>query len=437
MLLQRELSLNENYEVIVVGGGPSGCAAAIASARDGAKTLLIESTYCLGGMGTNGLVPFWCGLDNGGPLCSTGIGKTVIERAATRLYKGAGTPWGHTAIDAEGLKLTYDELVTEAGADVLFGTQCVGAETDGEGNVTALILANKRGLTAYRAKVYVDTTGDADLVAFAGGEYQLGDELGEMQAGTLCFTLSNVHLEGYEKINHTKIWPLPEGSGYRHIVDGHVVPAIIGENAVGFNAGHLVTVDGTDPLSVSENLLAGRQLAQEIVSRLKECFPEQYADAYLDRTATVLGVREGRRIRGLYTLTSEDYIARRDFPDEIARNCYNLDSHETKTERLLIAQGKKKAGSNERILYAPGESHGIPYRALLPEKLYNVIVAGRSISAERPVMGSIRVMGTCFSTGEAAGAAAAQAVREGGYNFHLLNTDTLRATLKRYGANIH
>ena len=182
---------------------------------------------------------------------------------------------------------------------------------------------------------------------------------------------------------------------------------------------------------------AGRQLAQEIVSRLKECFPEQYADAYLDRTATVLGVREGRRIRGLYTLTSEDYIARRDFPDEIARNCYNLDSHETKTERLLIAQGKKKAGSNERILYAPGESHGIPYRSLLPEKLYNVIVAGRSISAERPVMGSIRVMGTCFSTGEAAGAAAAQAVREGGYNFHLLNTDTLRATLKRYGANIH
>lgn len=436
MLFQKEIVTNEEYEVIVVGGGPSGCAAAIASARDGAKTLLVESTNCLGGMGTNGLVPFWCGLDNGGALCSTGIGKTVVERAGKRLYQGAGTPWGHTAIDAEGLKITYDELVSEAGADILFGTQCVAVETDGAGNISHIILANKKGLTSYSAKVYVDTTGDADLVAWAGGAYLHGDELGEMQAGTLCFTLANVHLEGYEQVNHTKIWPLPADSNYRHIIDGHIVPAIIGENAVGFNAGHLVTVDGTDPLNVSENLIVGRQLAEELVGRLKECFPALYKDAYLDRTATVLGVREGRRIKGVYTLSREDYFERRSFPDEIARNCYNLDSHETKTERLLIAQGKKKAGSNERIVYAPGESHGIPYRALLPESLHNVIVAGRSISATRQVMGSIRVMGTCLSTGEAAGAAAAQAVKSGCYDFHALDTDALRKTLKHYGANI-
>lgn len=437
MLYQKKLDVNADYDVIVVGGGPAGCAAGIASARDGAKTLILEATGCLGGMGTNGLVPFWCGLDNGGPRCSTGLGNTVVETAGKWLYPGAGTPWGHIGIDAEGLKLAYDELVRASGAEVLFNTQLVDAETDGEGNVTRIVVANKKGLSAYAARVYIDATGDADLVAYAGGAYVLGDELGEMQAGSLCFTLANVNTEKFAQINHTKIWPLPADGEYPHIVDGHVVPAIIGQGVVGMNAGHLVTVDGTDPENVTQNLFDGRKLAQEIIRRLKECFPETYGNAYLTRTASVLGVREGRRIVGVYTLTPDDYYARRDFPDEIARNCYNLDSHETKTERLLIAQGIKKAGSNERILYAPGESHGIPYRALLPEKLYNVVVAGRSISAERTVMGSIRVMGTCLSTGEAAGAAAAQAVKTDTRNLHLIDTEVLRRTLKDYGANIH
>ena len=139
---------------------------------------------------------------------------------------------------------------------------------------------------------------------------------------------------------------------------------------------------------------------------------------------------------GDYTLTEQDYITRRTFPDEIARNNYNFDSHETKTERKLVAEGKKKPGTNEQTVYAPGESHGIPYRALLPKSLVNVLVAGRAISAERRVTGSIRVMGTCLSTGEAAGAAAAQAVTLPDGNVHRVDTDRLRARLKEAGAYI-
>ena len=244
--LTADIPLSEEYEVIVVGGGPSGCAAAAAAARDGAKTLLIEATASLGGMGTNGLVPFWCGFTNGGPLCSTGIGKQVLEACRARMWKGARGDGNNYAIDAEALKRVYDDLVTEAGAEILFCTMLSAVQTDGQGRVTEIIVSNKAGLTAYRAKVFVDTTGDADLVAWAGGEFALGDELGEMQAGTLCFTLTGADMDAYRKVKtHRVIYPNPEGE-YPLIPDDHCVTAAVGEGAVGFNAGHLVEVDGTD-----------------------------------------------------------------------------------------------------------------------------------------------------------------------------------------------
>lgn len=434
--LTAEIPLNEEYEVIVVGGGPAGCAAATAAARDGAKTLLIEATASLGGMGTNGLIPFWCGFTNGGPICSTGIGRQVLETCRSRMWSGARGDGNNYAIDAEVLKRVYDDLVTEAGAEILFCTVLSAVRTDGNGRVTEIIVSNKAGLTAYRAKVFIDTTGDADLVAWAGGDFVLGDELGEMQAGTLCFTLTGADMDAYRCVKtHRVIYPNPAGE-YPLIPDDHCVTAAVGDGAVGFNAGHLIEVNGTDPKSISHNLLLGRRLDEEIVACIKERLPETYGNAYLAKTASVLGVREGRRIVGDYTLTKEDYLARRTFPDEIARNNYNFDSHETKTERKLVAEGKLKPGSNEQFVYAPGESHGIPYRALLPQKLVNVIVAGRSISAERKVMGSIRVMGTCLSTGEAAGVAAAQAVSLPDGNVHRVDTDRLRARLKEVGAYI-
>ncbi|MBE6885074.1 MAG: FAD-dependent oxidoreductase [Ruminococcaceae bacterium] len=431
---KRSIPVNSDYQVIVVGGGPAGCAAAAAAAREGAKTLLIEGTAALGGMGTNGLVPFWCGFSNGGDLCSTGIGKTVLEALQEKMpLEEKGKKGG--SIDAEALKRVYDDLVTGYGAEVLFHTVLSAVDTDDEGRVGAVIVSNKGGMKAYTADVFVDCTGDADLTAWAGGEFELGDELGEMQCATMCFTLTNVNMEEYAKIKtHRVIYP--NGGKYPLIPDDHCVTAIVGPGAVGFNAGSLFGVDGTDPEDLSRTLIKGRKLVGQIVDCIKEELPEAYAEAHLDKTQALLGIREGRRIKGDYKLCQEDYHSRRVFPDEIARNCYNFDCHETPTEIAKIQRGEALPFKPEEFLYAPGESHGIPYRSLVPEKLKNVIVAGRCICAERRMQGTTRIMAACLATGEAAGMAAAHALAMDKVDMHKVDTDKLRARLKEVGAYI-
>jgi len=420
--------------VIVVGGGPAGCAAAASAAREGAKTLLIEGTASLGGMGTNGLVPFWCGFSNGGDLCSTGIGKTVLEALQKKMpLEKVGEKGG--AIDAEALKRVYDDLVTGSGADVLFQTALSAVDTDGDGRVKAVIVSNKGGLKAYTADVFVDCTGDADLTAWAGGEFELGDELGEMQCATMCFTLTNVDMDEYAKIKtHRVIYP--NGGKYPLIPDDHCVTAVVGPGAVGFNAGSLYGVNGTDPEDVSRTLIKGRRLVEQIVACIKERLPGAYRNAHLDKTQALLGIREGRRIKGDYKLCQEDYHSRRVFPDEIARNCYNFDCHETPTELEKIRRGEALPIKAEEFVYSPGESHGIPYRSLVPQKLKNVIVAGRCICAERRMQGTTRIMAACLATGEAAGMAAAQALDMGEPDMHRVDTERLRARLREVGAYI-
>ncbi|MBQ8283793.1 MAG: FAD-dependent oxidoreductase [Clostridia bacterium] len=434
------LPLCRKYDVIVVGGGPSGYAAAIAAAREGAKTLLIEATGALGGLGTNGLVPFWCGFSNGGAYCNTGIGKKVLMETCKLmdvdgLYEGAlageenpaAIPW-RLGIDAEVLKRVYDELVISSGAEVLFNTILAAVQTDDCGRVSSIVVANKAGLSAYEAKVFVDCTGEADLVAKAGGAYMMGDENGNMQAGTLCFTLSGVDIEAWKNTSRYRIYPCDKEK-YPTIIDNHCTTAEIGKHTIGFNAGHLAMVNSIDPVNVSKNLIKGRKLASEIVSRLKEEHSNIYGKAHLEKTAAVLGTREGRIIVGDYTLTEEDYLSRRIFADEIARNCYEFDSHD-------LHINEKDGKPEYEVAYKGGESHGIPYRCLTPKDLKNVLVAGKSISAQRRVMGSVRIMATCLATGEAAGMAAAHTLQTENCDVHTVNTDKLRARLKAEGAYI-
>lgn len=170
-----EVPLQDNWDVIVVGGGPAGCTAAAAAAREGARTLLIEATGSLGGMGTSGLVPAWCPFSDMETIIYRGLAMKVFEALKAQMPHVDKDAMDWVPIEPEKLKVIYDELVQEAGVTVLFQTLLGSVETYEDGRVEALITASKSGLQAMQAKVYIDCTGDADVAAWAGAEYLKGD----------------------------------------------------------------------------------------------------------------------------------------------------------------------------------------------------------------------------------------------------------------------
>lgn len=438
ILPKHPVPLDDSWDVIVIGGGPAGCAAATSAAREGARTLLLESTATLGGSGTSALVPAWCPFSDKEKIIYRGLAEKVFTEAKRGMAHVGKDDLDWVPIDAERLKRVYDNLLTSAGVTVLFQTMLSAVNTDGNGRITELFITNKRGLSALRARVYVDCSGDADCAAWAGAEFQKGDAAGQLQPATHCFTLTNVNIEAYKSGPDLGWWDpqspihaiLASGK-YPAIVDKHLCHCMVGPGTVGFNAGHVWDVDNTDPSSVAMGLMKGRRMALAYRDALAEFAPSAFGNAFLVSTGSVLGVRETRRIMGDYVLTAEDYLIRRSFPDEICRNSYFIDLHLTKQESRV-------KGELEMALrfehYKKGESHGIPYRCLTPRGLRNILVAGRSISCDRPVQGSVRVMPVCLSMGEAAGMAAAHACFLQGGDVHAVDSVHLRERLREEGA---
>lgn len=395
----------DNFDTIVIGGGPSGAAAAAAAARRGSKTLLIEKTLSLGGMGTNGMVNTWAPFSDGISILYKGIAEEVFTGVKARMphVPSAAVDW--VPISAEDLKCVYDSLVLKSGVHMLFNVTLCGADMNG-GEIEAITVFDGTSFKKLHATHYIDCTGNALLAHYAGAPCQKGDDNGGLQAATLCFAIANVDERYYHTtMLHTCykdsiIFKIKESGKYPLVDAGHFIDHKIGPGTVGFNAGHLWDTDDEHPEEITKSMLKGREIANETYRALKEFFPEAFGNSYLVSTAPVLGIRESRRIVGEYVLTAEDYTARRKFDDDIAENCYYLDVHPGKNKNVTKI---------ENAAYAPGESHGIPYRSLLPRKVGNLIVAGRAISCDKYVFGSIRVMPTCLVTGEAAGAACALA----------------------------
>ncbi|MCD8041546.1 MAG: FAD-dependent oxidoreductase [Tannerellaceae bacterium] len=417
------MKVDDQWDIIVVGGGPAGCAAATAAAREGAKVLLIEGTGALGGMGTSGLLNAWCPFTDKEKIIYKGIAEKVFLESMKGVPHVKGYDW--VPINTEYLKVVYDDLVLSEGVSVLFFTTMAAVEMKQNGVVDAIVVANKAGLTAYKAKLFIDCTGDGDLATWAGADFETGDDKGDVQEGTLCFALSNVDPYEFSLIGsvHSNrkdgpIYKMLESGKYNLIKDNHINDKYAGPGYLMFNAGH-VTVNSTDPASLSSAMITGRKIARQFQEGLAEYEPKVFAASYLASTASLMGIRESRRIKCDYTFTIDDWLARREFEDGIGRNNYYIDVH--------------KSDAKEFHRYAKGESHGIPFRSLLPVGLKNVFVAGRCISTDHYAHGSLRVMPPCLVTGEAVGVAAGQIVKSRTPDIHSVDIPTLRTRLKEVG----
>lgn len=409
-LFRREIPVRQEVDVFVAGGGPAGCAAALAAARQGRSVFLAERHTCLGGMGTAGMVPVFMQFSDGVSFLAGGVGHEIAERLA----RACGFELRDClAIQAEVLKRLYDDLLLDAGVGFTFETALIAVEKESADRVGLAVLAAKSGLFAVRAKVFIDATGDGDLAAWAGAPFEKGDAEGSLMPGTLCSLWANVDWEAVAKGGLGAGESQLESAfrdGVFTLPDRHL-PGMwrVGDGIGGGNIGHTFGVDSTDERSVTKALLWGRKVILEYERYYKE-YLKGFERMALVATASLLGIRESRRILGDYVLNLEDFKGRAVFDDEIGRYAYPVDIHASKPDE---ANYRKFAEEFRTLRYGKGESYGIPYRVLVPRGLSNVLVAGRCVSADRYLQGSIRVMPGCYITGQAAGLAAALAIERG------------------------
>ncbi|MBN1247975.1 MAG: FAD-dependent oxidoreductase [Anaerolineae bacterium] len=431
---EREVSVRHEVDVFVAGGGPSGIAAALAAARQGASVYIAEGQACFGGMGTAGLVPaFMCFTDRVNFLAD-GVGREIYERMKQRADTPRDDPGGSVSINAEALKLVYDDVIQEARAqgpgniDFTFHTQVIGVDAEG-GHVNAAICAAKSGLYAVQAKVFVDGTGDGDLAVWAGAPFEKGDADGHMMPGTLCSLWANVDWDRVSERQDRNLTAAFADNVFT-VQDRHL-PGMwqVGPGIGGGNIGHTFGVDGTDERSLTQALLWGRRSLSEY-----EVYYKRYLEGFeamsLVATGALLGLRETRRIIGDYVLCLDDFESRAVFQDEIGRYNYPVDIHASTPNTEDFAKFEDEF---KRLRYETGESYGIPYRILTPRGLDNVLVAGRCVSTDRYMQGSIRVMPGCYITGQAAGVAASLAAAET-MDVHAVDVSKLQALLKAQGA---
>ena len=427
---QQQIPVRYEVDVFVAGGGPAGVSAAVSAANQGARVYLAEAHTCLGGMGTAARVPVFMPLTDGVNFLPGGFGREVVDRLKeqSRLRGPAN--------DIEALKRVYDELLTEAQVQFTFYTTFVAVES-AAGRVSHVICTAPSGMFAVRAKVYIDATGNGDLAVRAGADFEKGDDQGNLMPGTLCSVWAGVDWDRWNTARPKR--PQPQGfmlekaftDGVFTVRDEHLTGMYrLGEHGGAGNIGHTFDVDANDERSLTKALIEGRKGLTEYLRYYREYLPG-FEKLELVSSGSLLGVRETRRILGEYVLSLSDYKKRAVFDDEIGRYAYPIDNHPTRPGKDTYEQHRREF--DDELRYKKGESYGIPYRILVPQKLENVLVAGRCVSADRMVHGSIRVMPGCFITGQAAGVAAALSVGAG-CTPRQLDVGALQKRLKAVGA---
>ena len=443
------------HDVLVVGGGNAGCAAALAAARHGARTLLVERYGFLGGTATAAMVGPWMTFHSGDERIVGGIAQEIVER----LVKMGASP-GHvrdasdyvptiTPFDPEIHKALLFEMMAESGVDLLLHAYFLDALGTHGQSVTGGRFATVAGLREELATVTIDASADAYVAASAGVEVQQGDAKGRVQPATLIFRLSHVDLletaryvrEHPDQLRSSltnaertperltavaglyELWEGARARGEvsvpRELVSFFATPYA---DEVIVNMTRVVGIDPLDPDDLTRAEVEARGQVMELLGFFRRDVPG-FANCRLAATATQIGIRESRRIVGEYTLTREDVLEARAFDDAVARSAYPIDIHNpsgsgTATQRL-----------------APGTAYEIPYRCLVPAQVDGLLVAGRCISTTHEALASTRLTPTVMTLGQAAGTAAALAA-ERKLRPRDVPIDVLRAQLVRDGVDL-
>lgn len=443
-------------DILVAGGGPAGIAAALSAARAGARVLLVEKNGFLGGMAAAAQVPAFAPFSDRTKAIVRGIGWEILTEMTRRMGRPLPEPDTYNVpqdrgrmdwapIDVETLKIICDDLCESAGVTVLFHSFVCAVTSDKKGRIESVMLAGKQGLFPVKAQVFIDATGDADLAALAGYPFEKGDAEGGLQGMTLCFTVANGSRTAYlEYVNRTGDGYLAELVAQARAAGSYDLPdsSLVGmsfknENVAGINMGHVYGFDPLDTLSLSQAEREGRRVVQKLMAFLRGYVPGQ-ENLVLVSSGPQIGVRESRRIVGEYTLTLDDYLSCRTFPDDIARCAYFIDLHAVTREDAAraksISDSHKEKQEKRSLSLPPGSSHGIPYRCLIPQGSENLLVAGRSLSAERSVQGAARIMPYCFAMGEAAGLAASLACQKHSGQIQQIDIQELQKKLRQQAA---
>ena len=422
-----DLKTKYNVDVFVAGGGAAGVAAAVAAARQGKKVFLAESMGCFGGVGTSGLVPAFAPFDDGVNILASGIGYEIRKSVSRSIP--LDSYW--TLLNVEELKRAYDNIMVESGAQFsFFTTVCDVVMRDDM--IDYVVLNAKSGMFAVKAKIYIDCTGDGDLSALAGAQFEKGDADGAVMPATLCSLWANIDSDDATDIGQQNAYiEHAYNAGILSYDDRHLPGMFIHQNGVGGgNLGHLFNINPLDECSITEGMLWGRKSMLEYEEYFKT-YLHGFENMYLCSTGTIPGIRESRRIKCDYMLNVDDFINRADFDDEIGRYCYPVDIHVMDTSQKEL---DRYIAEYDNLRYMEGESYGIPYRSLVPATHSNLLTAGRCIGTDRQMQASIRVMPGCFITGQAAGIAAVLAAEH--EDTRKVNVSDLKSKLKSIGAYI-
>lgn len=446
----RQLPVRAEVDVLVVGGGPSGMIAAQAAADDGLQVMLIESRSFVGGNMTIGL-PILGFLGQKGNQIIKGLPQQFIdklkERDAASEHRPCPLHMSLTLVEQEAVKDVGLEMLGDAGVEVLLYTFLAGVVME-EQTIKGVIIESKSGREVILAGTVIDCTGDADVAFKAGVACEYGNDTGGVQPPTLMFCMGNVDTEKlrlsiaeeprtyltdfipaeyfgqnnqFIVVGMRSLMEKARENGFDLPVERTIIITGLREGEVWINMTRVNGVNGTDPESLTFGEKEGRRQIEDIQRYLITYVPG-FENAYFTKMAPFIGIRETRRIVGKYVLTADDILGCRRFDDSIAVASYPLDIHHPE-------------GGGCTLTWC-GDCYDIPYRTLLPEKIENLLVAGRCISTTHEAMSAIRVMAPCMAMGEAAGRAAKLAIRNK-VSPSALDVQLLREELMAKGAYLN